>query len=317
MKIHYFQRYHQGEDVATANTMLLLSRLYHYSSDKFYLFLKSICVPNSTWDFNPGLSFNLQESAPKSRLDAVIVQQSFKVAVETKLSDWFYEDQIQRHLDVFGEEQYKVLMTLAPVHMANDKMQAIARAIAKHKEDKGYDLPIIHVNITFEEIAAACHNVLDDRDYEMLDIVEDYLDYCYHDGLIAGADSWKFMRMQLAGATFDFNMKQGVYYDGAKRGFRPHDYLGLYKNKSVRAVGKIVAMIVADASNPNDVKYTVEKGDLTNERKTKIALAIKDAKQYGYNLRKVPQRYFLSIRSMRRTSRKRRDIRLEARGSLI
>lgn len=292
MKIHYFQRYHQGEDVATANTMLLLSRLYHYSSDKFYLFLKSICAPNSTWDFNPGLSFNLQESAPKSRLDAVIVQQSFKVAVETKLSDWFYEDQIQKHLDVFGEEQYKVLMTLAHVHMANNKMQAIARAIAKHKEEKGYDLPIIHVNITFEEIAAACHNVLDDRDYEMLDIVEDYLDYCYHDGLIAGADSWKFMRMQLAGATFDFNMKQGVYYDGANRGFRPHDYLGLYKNKSVRAVGKIVAMIVADASNPNDVKYTVEKGDLTNERKTKIALAIKDAKQYGYNLRKVPHRYF-------------------------
>ena len=278
--------------MATANTMLLLSRLYQYSSDKFYLFLKSICVPNSTWDFNSGLSFNLQESAPKSRLDAVIVQQSFKVAVETKLSDWFYEDQIRKHLDVFGEEQYKVLMTLAPVHMANDKMQAIARAIAKHKEEKGYDLPIIHVNITFEEIAAACHNVLDDRDYEMLDIVEDYLDYCYHDGLIAGTDSWKFMRMQLAGATFDFNMKQGVYYDGANRGFRPHDYLGLYKNKSVRAVGKIVAMIVADASNPNDVKYTVEKGDLTNERQTKIALAIKDAKQYGYDLRKEPQRYF-------------------------
>ena len=303
--------------MATANTMLLLSRLYQYSSDKFYLFLKSICVPNSTWDFNPGLSFNLQESAPKSRLDAVIVQQSFKVTVETKLSDWFYEDQIRKHLDAFGEEQYKVLMTLAPVHMANDKMQAIARAIAKHKEDKGDDLPIIHVNITFEEIAEACHNVLDDRDYEMLDIVEDYLDYCYHDGLIAGTDSWKFMRMQLAGATFDFNMKQGVYYDGANRGFRPHDYLGLYKNKSVRAVGKIVAMIVADASDPNDVKYTVEKGALTNERKTKIALGIKDAKQYGYNLRKVPQRYFFVDTFYETDFQKRRDIRLEARGSLI
>lgn len=44
MKIHYFQRYHQGEDVATANTMLLSSRLYQYSSDKFYLFLKSPSV---------------------------------------------------------------------------------------------------------------------------------------------------------------------------------------------------------------------------------------------------------------------------------
>lgn len=292
MKIHYFQRYHQGEDVATANTMLLLSRLYQYSPDKFYLFLQSICAPNAVWDFNPGLSFNLQENAPKSRLDAVIVQQSFKVAVETKLSDWFYADQIQRHLDVFGEERYKVLMTLAPVHMATGKMKAVARAIAAHQEENGYELPIIHVNITFEELATTYRNVLDYRDYEMLDILEDYLDYCYHDGLIVGANSWKFMRMQLAGATFDFNLKQGVYYDGVHRGFRPHDYLGLYKNKSVRAVGKIVAMIVADASNPNDVKYTVEKGDLTNERQTKIALAIKDAKQYGYDLRKEPQRYF-------------------------
>lgn len=41
MKIHYFQRYHEKENVATANTMLLLSRLYQYSSDKFFRFLKS------------------------------------------------------------------------------------------------------------------------------------------------------------------------------------------------------------------------------------------------------------------------------------
>ena len=292
MKIHYFQRYHQGEDVATANTMLLLSRLYQYSPDKFYLFLQSICAPNAVWDFNPGLSFNLQQNAPKSRLDAVIVQQSFKVAVETKLSDWFHADQIQNHLEVFGEERYKVLMTLAPVHMASDKMEAVARAIAAHQEKNGYELPIIHVNITFGEIVSAYHDVLDDRDYEMLDILEDYLEYCYHDRLMTGVDSWKFMRMQLAGVTFDFNLKQGVYYDGVHRGFRPHDYLGLYKNKSVRAVGEIAAMIVADASEPDNVKYTVEKGKLTGERKELITRAIDDAKRYGYDLRKDPQRYF-------------------------
>lgn len=288
MKIHYFQRYHQGKDVATENTVLLLSRLYQYSPDKFYLFLQSICAQNAVWDFNPGLSFNLQENAPKSRLDAVIVQQSFKIAVETKLSDWFYEDQIQRHLDVFGEERYKVLMTLAPVYMSSDKMETVDRAIAAHQEEKGYELPIIHVNITFAEIAEAYHDVLDERDYEMQDILEDYLDYCYHDDLIVGANSWKFMRMQLAGATLDFNVNEGVYYDGVHRGFRPHDYLGLYKNKSVRAVGKIAAVIVADASDPDNVKYTVEKGSLTAERKDKIALAIKDAKRYGYDLRKNP-----------------------------
>lgn len=36
MRIHYFQRYHEKENVATANTMLLSSRLYQHSSDKFF-----------------------------------------------------------------------------------------------------------------------------------------------------------------------------------------------------------------------------------------------------------------------------------------
>ena len=42
--------------------------------------------------------------------------------------------------------------------------------------------------------------------------------------------------MQLAGTTLDFNVNNNVYYDKAERGFRAHDYLGLYKQKSVRAI---------------------------------------------------------------------------------
>lgn len=41
MKIHYFQRYHEKENVATANTMLLLPRLYSYFSDKSFVEFKS------------------------------------------------------------------------------------------------------------------------------------------------------------------------------------------------------------------------------------------------------------------------------------
>ena len=44
MNIHYFQRYHRKEDVATANTMLLLSRLYSYSPTVFYTFLKNLLM---------------------------------------------------------------------------------------------------------------------------------------------------------------------------------------------------------------------------------------------------------------------------------
>jgi len=71
MKIHYFQRYHEKENVATANTMLLLSRLYSYSPDKFFGLLKSEYFSDS---FNPEIVFTLQEKSVDSIPDATITQ---------------------------------------------------------------------------------------------------------------------------------------------------------------------------------------------------------------------------------------------------
>jgi len=73
MRIHYFQRYHEKENIATANTMLLLSRLYQYSSDKFFRFLKSEIFSDS---FEPEIIFNLQERSVDSIPDATITQES-------------------------------------------------------------------------------------------------------------------------------------------------------------------------------------------------------------------------------------------------
>ena len=98
MKIHYFQRYHEKENVATANTMLLLSRLYQYSSDKFFRFLKSEFFSDS---FEPEIAFRLQEKSADGIPDATITQESFKIVVETKMYDWFYSDQLIRHLSSF------------------------------------------------------------------------------------------------------------------------------------------------------------------------------------------------------------------------
>lgn len=118
MKIHYFQRNHEKENVATANTMLLLSRLYQYSSDKFFRFLKSEFFSDA---FEPEIVFNLQEKSVESIPDATITQESFKIVVETKMSDWFYTDQLLRHLKSFGDEKYKVMITLAPELMNPEK----------------------------------------------------------------------------------------------------------------------------------------------------------------------------------------------------
>lgn len=286
MKIHYFQRYHEKENVATANTMLLLSRLYQYSSDKFFRFLKSEFFSDS---FEPEISFHLQEKSVDSIPDATITQESFKIVVETKMSDWFYADQLMRHLNSFRGETYKVMLTLAPEYMSDGKKEDFEKKLKEYNAAQAH--PVIHINTTFEGIANAIQEVIDDKDYEMQEVLDDYLNYCYNDGLIAVSDAWKYMRMQLAGTTFDFNVRENIYYDNAERGFRAHDYLGLYKNKSVRAVGRVCARITA-VEEAGEMRYEAEFGDLTEERKEKILRAVEDGDAHGYDLRSIKHRYF-------------------------
>ena len=264
MKIHYFQRYHAKENVATANTMLLLSRLYSYSPDKFFKFFKFLNSEYLSEKFNPEIVFTLQEKSIDSVPDATITQDSFKIVVETKMSDWFYEKQLVRHLNSFKNEIY------------NQKQIT----------------PVMHVNTTFETIANAIGEALDERDYEIRAILDDYWEYCYKDGLISVSEAWKYMRMQLAGVTFDFNIESNIYYDNAERSFREHNILGLYKNKSVRAIGKIIGRFTA-IETKNGIEYECEFGELTAERKEAIAKTMEHAQtSYGYDLKTVKHRYF-------------------------
>lgn len=286
MKIHYFQRYHAKENVATANTMLLLSRLYSYSTDKFFRLLKSEFFSDS---FEPEIVFNLQEKSTDSVPDATITQESFKIVVETKMSDWFDKNQLMRHLSSFGDEKYKVLITLAPELMEKNKKNDFENELKKY--NNGLRYPVIHINTTFEHLANAVQNVIDEKDYEIQDVLDDFLNYCYNDALIPVSDSWKYMKMQLSGTTFNFNTKYNIYYNPADRGFRAHDYIGLYNNKSIRAIGKICAIIIAVKTEAG-MEYQTEFGELTEERKNEILLAIKDGFLNGYNLETVKHRYF-------------------------
>lgn len=181
----------------------------------------------------------------------------------------------------------KIMITLASELMTEEKLADFEKRLKEYNETQTY--PVIHINTTFEMMANVIRDVIDDRDYEMQDVLDDYLNYCYKDGLIPVSDSWKYLRMQLAGTTIDFN--NNIYYDKAERGFRAHDYLGLYKQKSVSAIGKICARITA-VETETSIKYTPEFGELTEERKELIAKAMTDGDSHGYDLRTIEHRYF-------------------------
>lgn len=263
MKIHYFQRYHSKENVATANTMLLLSRLYSYSSDKFFSFLKSQYFSDS---FEPEISFTLQKKNNESIPDAIISQESFKIVVETKMSDWFHTDQLIHHLGSFSNEKYKVLLTLAPVLMNDKTKSEFETELAEY--NRANSCCIMHINTTFEELANAVSDVIDDRDYDMQSVLEDYIDYCNTDKLIISSDSWKYLRMQLSNATFEYNFVHNMYWVRSSVNFRSTDYIGLYRNKCMCAIGKISSIIIF--SPDDDEKFAGQKGKLTEEQKALI-----------------------------------------------
>lgn len=286
MRIHYFQRYHQKENVATANTMLLLSRLYSYSPNKFFRFLKSEFFMDS---FEPEIVFNLQEKSVDSVPDATITQEGFKIVIETKMTDWFYSSQLINHLKSFRDEKKKLLITLSSELMEKTKLEDFNKELKEYNKTQKY--PVMHINTTFELMANAIEDVIDDRDYEIKDILDDYRDYCYKDGLIPTSDSWKYLRMQLASTTFDFNKENNVYYHDADRGYSPYAYLGLYKQKSVRLIGKVCAIITA-IEKDGEIEYEAELGEITNERKDTIVKAMEDALFYGYDLKNYNHKYF-------------------------
>lgn len=76
----------------------------------------------------------------------------------------------------------------------------------------------------------------------MKDVLDDFRDFCEHDGLVNVSDTDSLMRMQLAGRTFEANVSGSIYYCNAKTKLRDFAYLGLYKDKSIRAIGKVAAV---------------------------------------------------------------------------
>lgn len=237
--IHYFQRYSQPENVATNNTLLLLSRLYQDSPNKFKGFLNDLLDDN---DLEAGIQFNQQQKGKGSVPDGNLSQVSFKVVVETKLHKHFSLQQLTEHLNSFGTEQHQVLLSLSPKLPDNSLKLQIESAVSSFNSQN--KTAIKYLPTTFQEIVSKYNNNLEDYDYELIEIIDDFEAYCIHDRLIT--DEEARMRVVTCGWTLKENFQFNLYYDPADRGYSDHNYLGIYSDKAVRGIGRIENIITAN-----------------------------------------------------------------------
>jgi hypothetical protein len=90
--ISLFADYHGGENSVTNYCGLIMKILYEESPKSFEEVLVSLLASDTKLTVGP--NFSQQTRQKRTIPDLAITQRSFSVFFETKLTDWFYKEQL-------------------------------------------------------------------------------------------------------------------------------------------------------------------------------------------------------------------------------
>ncbi len=269
--IHYFQRYSQRENVATNNTLLLLSRLYQHSPNNFKGFLNELLEDTA---LESGILFNQQVGGSGSTPDGNISQISFKVVIETKLHQNFSVPQLIEHLNSFGKEEYKILLSLSPKLPSDQLQKQIETEVQKF--NNANNTSVKYIPTTFQSIIEKLRKILEDYEYDIIPIVDDFEEYCIEEKLISD-DEYR-MWVLGSGWTLDENFKYNLYYRNIDSGYSDHSYIGMYNQKSIIGIGKLTNIIEADLLTIGGLQIKNHKNIVSKEQEQNIIGVIAAAK---------------------------------------
>lgn len=263
-RIHYFQRYSSIENTVTNNTLLLFGRIYEHSTSAASRLLSEL-VGEAVYI---GLEIAQQNRAGPSVPDGMLIQRSFKIAIEAKVDAYIDFDQLSRHAEGFGNEALRVLLLLTKMDLANDERKLLAQL-----QNRFPGIVIKH--ITFKDICSTIKELFKPYEQSIIELADDYVAYCNDSGLFD--QSSELMRIVPCGESVGINRKYGIYFQPSDRGYTQHAFVGIYNQKSVAAIIEI--MSVFDIDLDGDVlQKTLIQGKDSNAYDSAIIGLIRDAK---------------------------------------
>lgn len=260
-KVHYFQRYSSYENTVTNNTLQLLARIYAYAPQKAARLINDLAKPNDPIQI--GLEIQQQQRGSESVPDGTIIQHSFKVLLETKVDSPVNVAQLMSHAGNFSNEEHKVLLLLTKQPIG-DAEARVRRALAQAARD------VIFSSVTFEDVIQALQGMFQEYEYEIAELVQDYVEYCWDAGLVDR--SRYLLRIVPCGQSLAINMRHGIYFHPSDRGYSLHGYTGIYKDKRVQAIWE----------NDSVFDVTLVGGELRKE-----LVAGRDTDEYDERLRTI------------------------------
>lgn len=274
-KIHYFQRYSSLENTVTNNTLLLFGRIYDYSPVQLSKLLEEITGEQ----FEIGVEIHQQRPGNSSIPDGEIIQRSFRIVIEAKVDSGVDFNQLLRHAQNFGAESQKLLLLITKQPISNNEEKAITSKIASSHPDVSFK------NTTHEKICKTIEGMFKEYEYEMKNLVTDYIEYCNDTGLY---DQSRFLlRIVPCSESFDINKKYGIYFYPSDRNFTKHSFIGIYANKSVQSIWSVDSVFDVEFDGSKLTKKDLIDGRHTDDYDAKIINVIQDAKTiHGWNIEK-------------------------------
>lgn len=280
-----FPHYHQAENVVTNHVMVMLRTLYNVSPKLLEALLRALCADEVT----VGPRFSQQVAGAHSVPDGLILQEPLAVFVETKLGSTINADQLQRHcrtiVDRLPGRTGSFLISLT----SGQAKQTLPGEVAAMARENG----ITVVPATFGELVTQVAE-LPVTDLALREVLQEFADFIFAQGLVPRQE--QFMVAMLTGTSWQDNLAHGVYYEPVDRSpkWRRAAFLGLYHDKQVSHIGRIVVAVAAVQDNLGVITFDEpETGTLDDVRRQAIRDVIEAAQAYYPGLEGSRHRYYV------------------------
>lgn len=277
--LHFFQRYSQPENHVTNNTLQLFAQLYRDSPSRLEDLLGRVVDGISV---DVGVRMQQQTTQESSVPDGGLTQQSFRLVLETKTSDSYSTDQLERHLEAFQQEEQRILLLLTP-HGLDEAEEAKVESRLEAK-DEGLTFAAVKFSDIVDALIGGGRGeeeedpLVSEYEQDLYELVVDYQNYCSGRDLLPDDD---LMYAVPCGESHELNFKYDLYYHPKSRGYQKHDYVGIYYDMSIRGIGKLQHTVHADLIDGKLEGQGVNQ--LSREGRERILGAMEDAPEMvGY-----------------------------------
>ncbi len=269
--ISLFSGYSQREN-RTTNYCLLVLKLLYEENPRYLAEVFSTLLGEDIGD-HVGVTFRQQEKKNSSVPDGLIVQKSLTIFLETKNFDWFYDEQLERHLA--GLEQsspgLKILIALGSFEDGDNSRFAQVEALCKEK----YHGEIRFAALTFEDFIGALQ--LPHLPKTLVDTVSELRAYLDEEGLLP---SWReLLDVVNCKKSYEEILATHIYLCPARGGAYSHarcGFFGMYRNKRVDRIADILAVVDVESESSVIMKW---KNDQNHKDQTLKNTAIENVRR--------------------------------------